>query len=124
MKRTFTLLVALIAATVAVLGSVAAWKVFGFTHFFVTDAVGDAREMRGDGAQPEYWRDFVGYLLFYVPCLLISLVSGALAAVAASLLKRGLSSPQQPSTEEAEQDAPSNGGQRSSLNSGFSPRRG
>jgi hypothetical protein len=94
MKRTFTMLVALITAIVAVLGFVAAWKVFDFTHFFVTDAVGDAREMRGDGAQPEYWRDFVGYLLFYIPGLLIALVSGTFAAVAANLLKRGVSTPQ------------------------------
>ncbi len=101
MKRTFTLIVASIAAIVAVLGFVAAWKVFGFTHFFVTDAVGDAREMRGDGAQPEYWRDFVGYLLFYIPGLLIAIVSGAFLAVSASLLKRGLFSPQQ-STNQAE----------------------
>jgi hypothetical protein len=104
MKRTFTLLVASIAAIVAVLGFVAAWKVFGFTHFFVTDAVGDAREMRGDGAQPEYWRDFVGYLWFYIPGLLIAVVSGAFAAVAGSLLKRGFSS-QQRSSSQAEQAA-------------------
>lgn len=109
MKRTFTLLVASIAAMFAVLGFVAAWKVFGFTHFFVTDAVGDAREMRGDGAQPEYWRDFVGYLLFYIPGLLMALVSGAFVAVAASLLKRGLSSPQLP-TNQAEHVVDGNGG--------------
>jgi len=99
MKRTFSLLIASVAAIVAVLGFVAAWKVFGFTHFFVTDAVGDAREMRGDGEQPEYWRDFVGYLLFYIPGLLMALVSGAFATVAASLLKRGLFSPQRPSNQ-------------------------
>lgn len=109
MKRTFTLLVALIAAIVAVLAFVAAWKVFGFTHFFVTDAVGDAREMRGDGAQPGSWRDFLGYLLFYIPGLLISIVSGAFVAVAASLLKRGLSSSQQP-TNQAEHVVGGNGG--------------
>lgn len=99
MKRTVTLLVALIAAIFALLGFVAAWKVFSFTHFFVTDAVGDAREMRGDAAQPEHWRDAVEYLLFYIPGLLVALVSGAFVAVAASLLKRGLSSPQQPTNQ-------------------------
>ena len=95
MKRTFTLLFSMIAATAAVFGFVVAWKVFGFTHFFVTDAVGDAREMRGDGAQPEYWRDFVGYLWFYIPVLLIATVSSASAAIAGSLLRRGFSSPRQ-----------------------------
>jgi hypothetical protein len=41
------------------------------------------------------------YLLFYIPGLLIAVVSGAFAAGAAILLKRGLSSPQRPSNQAA-----------------------
>jgi hypothetical protein len=110
MKRILALFVAPIAAIVAVLGFVAAWRVLGFTHFLVTDGVGDAREMRGDGAQPEYWRDFVGYhLLLYILGLLIAIVSGAFATVAASLLRHGLYGSQRPSNQ-AEHVVGGNGG--------------
>ncbi len=101
MRTTFTLLGSAVAAFIAVLGFVAAWKGFAFTHFFVTDAVGDAREMQGDGPQPEYWRDFVGYLWFYLPALLITGLAGSFAAISGFLLKRSLTSPER-STNRAE----------------------
>ena len=90
MKKILKLLVALIFAMVAVLGFVAAWKVIGFTHFFVQDAVGDAREMRGDGPQPAYWRDFIGYFWFYMPVLALAAVSGLFAAIAGALWMRAI----------------------------------
>ena len=104
MRTTFTLLGSAVAAFIAVLGFVAAWKGFALTHFFVSDAVGDAREMQGDGPQPEYWRDFVGYLWFYLPVLLLTGLAGSFAAIAGILLRSCFTNPQR-SSNQAEPNA-------------------
>lgn len=106
MRTTVTLLGSIVAALIAVLGFVAAWKGFAFTHFLVTDAVGDAREMQGDGPQPEYWRDFFGYLWFYLPVLLLTALAGSFACIAGILLRLSFTSPHRtPNQAEHDEDA-------------------
>lgn len=102
MKRPFTLLGASLTALVAVVAFVVAWKVFGVTHAFVTDSVGDTREMRGDGPQPEYWKDFSGYIWLYLPSAILGALSVSCAAVAGVLFKRVISGqPPASNTDEA-----------------------
>ena len=82
------LFVKLSLATASILGLFLSWKFFGLTHHFVTDAIGDAREMIGDGPQPAYWRSFLWYLVFYIPATFVLLLSISIAAIAGLLFQR------------------------------------
>lgn len=64
-----------------------AWNIFSVVHFFVLDAVGDYRELRGDGVRPAYWKDFIPHMWPYALPLLFASVSFVFAVISGMLVK-------------------------------------
>lgn len=87
MKTSFAVVV---SALIAMIGFWAAWKIFCYTHFYVTDAIGDAREMRGDNTPTAQWRELIGYAWFYLPGLCVTVVAVIFAVVAGKSVKHSL----------------------------------
>lgn len=90
MKTFAMIFVVLTLAAASILGLFLSWKFFVLTHHFAADAIGDAREMMGDGPQPAYWRSFISYLVFYIPATFVLLLSISFAAIAGLLFQRYL----------------------------------
>ena len=45
------------------------------THFFVTDAVGDSREMQDFQVSRAFWEDWLVYIPFYIPTAIVGLLA-------------------------------------------------
>ena len=76
MKAIIHLLAAFITCALALGFAVIAWYVFNLVHFFATDAAYTMRQQRwGDTPHPPFWKDFLGYLHYYIPVLLIGFFS-------------------------------------------------
>jgi hypothetical protein len=67
---------------------IVAYYLFAGAHFLVTDWVGDQREMQDFAVSTPYWRDVLGYFLFYLPSFIAGFVGLVFSGLGGGILLR------------------------------------
>jgi H+/Cl- antiporter ClcA len=83
-KRALVTTLGLFFIAIALCSGIIAYHLFKTAHLFVTDSVGDLREMQDFSGVPPRWVDIISNFLFYIPSLIAAFIALMLVLVGAA----------------------------------------